>query len=70
MSDGGVRGGDLAAGAPLAGVRIVDAGLGWDAELGQGISSRLSWARPLDADGSPGVDGDDDRWYWSLRYEH
>lgn len=51
-------------------VRIVDAGLGWDAELGQGISSRLSWARPLDADGSPGVDGDDDRWYWSLRYEH
>ncbi len=51
-------------------VRIVDAGLGWDAEVGPGIVSRLSWARPLDADGSPGVDGDDDRWYWSLRYEH
>lgn len=49
-------------------VRLTDVGLGWDANLGPGWSSRLSWALPVATRGSGGFDDDGSRWYGSLRY--
>lgn len=45
-------------------------GVGWEAQLLPGLESRLSWAIPVTTRGTGGIDGDDSRVYWSLRYEH
>lgn len=51
-------------------VSLADLGLGWDAELAPGLSSRLSWAQPVAARGTGGFDDDGSRFYWTLRYAH
>ena len=51
-------------------VRVGDLGLGWEAELLPGVSSRLSWAVGDASDDSGGIDDDGSRFYWSLRYDH
>lgn len=48
--------------------QLTDVGLGWQAELVPGLSSRLSWALPLTTRGTGGLDDDGSRIYWSLRY--
>jgi len=48
---------------------LTDIGVGWDARLSGALTSRLSWALPVAADGSDGFDDDGSRWYWSMRYE-
>jgi hemolysin activation/secretion protein len=50
--------------------QLTNIGLGWDAELSAALTSRLSWALPVAAEGSDDFDDDGSRWYWSVRYEH
>ncbi|MFU8814078.1 MAG: ShlB/FhaC/HecB family hemolysin secretion/activation protein [Pseudomonadales bacterium] len=49
---------------------LTTVGLGWEAQLLPGLSSRFSWAIPVAAKGSGDIDDDGSRLYWSLRYEH
>ncbi len=50
--------------------RATDIGLGWDADVSQHLTSRFSWALPLVAKGSGGLDDDGSRFYWSLEYAY
>ncbi len=50
--------------------RATDVGLGWDADISAHLTSRFSWALPLVAKGSGGVDDDGSRFYWSLQYAY
>ncbi|MCB1685989.1 MAG: ShlB/FhaC/HecB family hemolysin secretion/activation protein [Pseudomonadales bacterium] len=48
--------------------RLVDIGVAWEAEFGEGFVSRLSGAVPIHTDGSDGLDDDGVRIFWSLQY--
>ena len=62
--------GDTRADGEEAWARLSDLGIGWDAELGRALSSRLSWALPLTTRGTGGIDDDGSRFYWSIYYDH
>jgi hypothetical protein len=50
--------------------RVADAGIGWQALLPGGLSTRLTVAWPFAADGSGDIDDDGAKAFWSLRYDH
>jgi hemolysin activation/secretion protein len=62
-------GDDLAGGGRIW-AHLSTVGIGWEAELLPGLSSRLSWSVPFSARSNDAIDDDASRLYWSLRYAH
>ena len=49
---------------------VSDIGVAWDADLLPNLVSRLSWALPVAAKGTGGLDDDGPKFYWQLQYAH
>lgn len=47
---------------------LANLGLAWDVRLGEHFLSSLSWAMPITAKGSGGLDDQGSQLFWSLRY--
>ncbi len=48
---------------------VTSVGVGWDAVIGANLVSRMSWAMPIAAKGTGGLNDAGPRFYWSLQYE-
>ena len=50
--------------------QLTSIGLGWDADWGDRLTSRFTWAWPIGADGTNGLDEKGSRFYWTLQYAY
>ena len=49
---------------------VANLGLSWDVMFGRHLQSSFSWAVPITAKASDGLDDDGAQFFWSLRYAH